>query len=103
LLKYLPKQNLDHLPAVGSAAFPERFLRLCKGECGMPRLLSRPPKYARHKASGQAVVKIGGKLRFLGPFNSAESKLRYQAAVAEWAAQQNCAPAAAVTETLPEA
>ena len=69
----------------------------------MPKLLTRPPKYARHKASGQAVVKIGGKLRYLGPFNSAESKLRYQAVVAEWAAQQSCTPAAAVTETLPEA
>ena len=75
----------------------------CEGECSMPKLVTRPPKYARHKASGQAVVKVGKKLHYLGPWNSAESKIRYQAVIAEWAADQNCAPAAAVTESLPEA
>ena len=69
----------------------------------MPKLVTRPPKYARHKASGQAVVKVGKKLHYLGPWNSAESKVRYQAVIAEWAAQQGNAPAAAVTEQLPEA
>jgi len=68
----------------------------------MPKLLTRPPKYARHKASGQAVVKIGKKLRYLGPWNSAESKIRYKAVVAEWSTEHNTAPAAAVTEALPE-
>jgi hypothetical protein len=69
----------------------------------MPKLVTRPPKYARHKASGQAVVKVGKKLHYLGPWNSAESKVRYQAIIVEWAAQQDNAPAAAVTQQLPEA
>ena len=69
----------------------------------MPKLLTRPPKYALHKASGQAVVKVGKRLHYLGPWNSAESKVRYQAVIAEWAAQQDCVPAAALSENLPEA
>ena len=47
----------------------------------------RLPKYADHKASGQAAVKFGGKVRYLGPQGSPESKARYQLAVAEWARQ----------------
>ena len=101
-------RTYDYLPTVGSAAFLERLYAFyafakCKGECRMPKLLTKPPKYTCHKASGQAVVKVGGKVRYLGPFNSAESKVRYQAVIAEWAAEQKCKPAAAVTESLPEA
>lgn len=33
----------------------------------MPKLITRPPKYADHKASGRAVVKINGKVRYFGP------------------------------------
>jgi len=54
----------------------------------MPKLLSRAPKYALHKASGRAVVKIGGKLHYLGPYGSAESKLEYRRVVSAWSAEQ---------------
>ena len=45
----------------------------------MPKLVTRPPKYARHKASGQAVVKINGKNPLPGTVEFCESKVRYQA------------------------
>jgi hypothetical protein len=51
----------------------------------MPKLVTRPPKYAFHKASGQAVVKINGKVVYLGRWNTPESKIRYQDAVRSWA------------------
>jgi hypothetical protein len=63
----------------------------------MPKLITRPSKYTCHKASGQAVVKVGGKLRYLGPFNSPESKVRYQAVISEWAAEGENRPATAAT------
>ena len=56
--------------------------------CCMPKLVTRPPKYTLHKGSGQAIVKINGKVHYLGPWQSAESKVRYQEAVSSWAAQQ---------------
>ncbi len=56
--------------------------------CCMPKLVTRPPKYTRHKASGQAIVKINGKVHYLGPWQSAESKVRWQEAVSKWSAQQ---------------
>ena len=68
----------------------------------MPKLITRPPKYARHKASGQAVVKINGKVRYLGPWNSVESKVRYQEAISAWAAEQDSRPSATVSIKLPE-
>ena len=36
----------------------------------MPKLVTRCPKYARHKASKQAVVKIKGTCRYLRPWVS---------------------------------
>ncbi len=56
--------------------------------CCMPKLVTRPPKYTLHKAFGQAIVKINGKVHYLGPWESAESKVRYQEAVSRWGAQQ---------------
>lgn len=58
----------------------------------VPKLSTRPPKYTRHKASGQATVKFGGKVRYLGPFGSPESKAAYQAAIAQWARQTYADP-----------
>jgi integrase len=52
----------------------------------MPRLVHRTPKYTLHKASGQAVVKIDGRLFYLGRFNSLESKAEYDRRIAEWLA-----------------
>jgi integrase len=44
----------------------------------MPRLVNQQPKYALHKASGQAVVCYRGKVKYLGKYDSPESRLAYQ-------------------------
>ena len=38
---------------------------------------TRPPSYCLHKASGQAVVTIDRKDRYLGVHGTSESRLRY--------------------------
>jgi integrase len=45
------------------------------------------PKYRHHKASGQAVVTLGGQDFYLGPFDSLPSRREYDRLVGEW--QQN--------------
>ena len=50
----------------------------------MPKLKHRPPSYTLHKASGQAVVKIDGRSRYLGKYGSPESHAAYRRLVAEW-------------------
>lgn len=61
----------------------------------MPRLTgSRLPKYGKHKASGQAVVKLDGRDIYLGPWNSRVSKLEYDRVVSEWLANGRSLPAA---------
>jgi hypothetical protein len=47
---------------------------------------SRLPKYRHHKPKDRAVVRIGGKDRYLGKYNSPESRERYRRLVAEWLA-----------------
>ena len=54
----------------------------------MPKRSFRPPKYSRHKASGQAIVKFSGRVHYLGPHGSEESKARYQQAIAKWATER---------------
>src|SRR5262245_52175047 len=46
----------------------------------------RIPSYRRHKASGQAVVVLGGKSFYLGKWDSPESHAAYERVVAEWLA-----------------
>ena len=46
--------------------------------------MARPPKYTLHKPSGQARVRIDGKDHYLGPFNSAESRQRYDELIARY-------------------
>lgn len=48
----------------------------------MPRR-SSPPKYARH-SSGQARVRVDGKVIYLGPYGSQESKDAYGRIVENW-------------------
>ena len=36
----------------------------------MPKLVKAVPKYREHRASGQAVVSIGGKDHYLGPYGT---------------------------------
>ncbi|QEH35442.1 hypothetical protein OJF2_39940 [Aquisphaera giovannonii] len=47
-----------------------------------PRTLS----YRHHRPSGQAVVTLGGRDRYLGPHGTAASKAAYDRLIAEWLA-----------------
>lgn len=49
----------------------------------------RDPSYRRHKPSGQAVVTIDGRDFYLGKFNSAASREKYNRLLAEWRAGAN--------------
>ena len=42
------------------------------------------PKYALHKATGQARVRINGKSIYLGPYDSEESRRRYDEIVSDF-------------------
>ena len=50
----------------------------------MPRKSKKVPSYCLHKHSGQAVVRIHGKDRYLGEFGSPESYERYERLLANW-------------------
>lgn len=50
----------------------------------MPRLTRRLPRYCHHKATGRAVVYLGGKPNYLGRYGTPESKAQYKAVVARW-------------------
>ena len=53
------------------------------------------PKYCRHKASGRAFVRIGGKMHYLGKYGSQASRREYDRIIAEFAAngrQAACDP-----------
>ena len=49
----------------------------------MPRKALGVPSYCLHKASGQAVVRVGGRDVYLGPHGSEESKNEYTRVLAE--------------------
>lgn len=50
----------------------------------MPRLSQSFPRYRKHRASGQAVVTLGGKDHYLGPHGTQASKAFYDRLIAEW-------------------
>jgi integrase len=52
----------------------------------MPK--KRKPKYALHKPSGQARVRIDGRDYYLGAYGTPESRERYDDLIAEWFAKQ---------------
>jgi integrase len=52
----------------------------------------RQPSYCLHRASGQAVVRIGGKDFYLGKYHSAESRAEYDRLIAEWYANGRSLP-----------
>ncbi len=58
----------------------------------MPRLIHRPPKYRKHKASGQAIVTINGTDHYLGPYGTKASKLEYDRLISEWLAHGRVLP-----------
>jgi integrase len=47
---------------------------------------SAVPKYSKHKASGQAVVAIGGVDHYLGPHGTKASRIEYDRLIAQWMA-----------------
>jgi integrase len=56
--------------------------------------VSRPnriPSYRLHKPTGQAIVAIRGKMFYLGPYGSVESRAEYNRIIAEWLAQGSAA------------
>jgi len=52
----------------------------------------RIPSYRRHKATGQAVVTLGGRDIYLGRYNSAASRAEYNRVIAEWTAHGGALP-----------
>lgn len=50
----------------------------------MPRKPGRVPAYCRHKASGNAVVRLDGRDHYLGPYGCLESHERYARVIAAW-------------------
>ena len=50
----------------------------------MPRLVNQPPKYRKHKASGQAVVTLNGRDHYLGPHGTKASGREYDRLIAEY-------------------
>lgn len=57
------------------------------------------PSYSRHKASGQAVVRIHGRDHYLGPYGSPESHERYARLIAQW----HSAPAVVIAPAVRKA
>jgi integrase len=55
----------------------------------MPRRSGKVPSYCRHKRSGQAVVRIGHRDHYLGPYGSPESHEHYERLIAEWRASRS--------------
>ena len=53
---------------------------------------TRLPSYRLHKASGQAIVAIRGRMFYLGRYGSDESRAEYKRIVAEWLAISPEAP-----------
>ena len=58
----------------------------------MPQLRNKYPSYRRHKASGQAVVDLGGTTYYLGPHGSKASKREYDRLIQLWLAKGRTMP-----------
>jgi hypothetical protein len=57
----------------------------------MPARRSTISKFRHHKATGQALVVIDGKSIYLGKYDTAEARERYDRVVAEWLCNGRCA------------
>lgn len=49
----------------------------------------REPSYCHHKAKGLAYVRLNGRMIYLGPYGSPESKRAYDKLKAEWHANRH--------------
>lgn len=53
--------------------------------------MAREPGYCLHKPTGQAYVNLGGKVVYLGPHGTEESKRKYETVKAEWLVNRHSA------------
>lgn len=58
------------------------------------------PKYAKHRASGQAVVRLSGQDFYLGPHGTKASKLEYDRLIGEWLANGRRLPTQEDTQPI---
>lgn len=58
----------------------------------------RTPQYCRHRASGQAVVRIDGRDHYLGTFETKASRAKYHQLIAEWESRGRQSPQPASAE-----
>ena len=72
----------------------------------MPKISDRfstvVPKYRRHKASGQALVTLGGRDFYLGDYGTKASRAEYERRVGEWLSSGRQRPLAAADLTVSE-
>lgn len=61
-----------------------------------------PPKYRKHKASGQAIVSIDGKDFYLGPHGTHASRIEYDRRIGEWLANGRQLPTCSKSITIVE-
>ncbi|MDB2525746.1 site-specific integrase, partial [Mariniblastus sp.] len=61
-----------------------------------------PPKYRKHKASGQAIVSIDGKDFYLGPHGTHASRIEYDRRIGEWLANGRQLPSCSKSITIVE-
>jgi integrase len=61
----------------------------------MPRLTHRTPKYAFHRPTGQARVRLDGRDHYLGRYGTPESKAEYDRVISEWLASGRRIPVSA--------
>jgi integrase len=53
---------------------------------------TKVPKYRLHKATGKAIVVLGGRMFYLGQYGSIESRAEYARLIAEWTSQGGVTP-----------
>ena len=58
----------------------------------MPRLNTRPPKMSLVKSTGEAVVYVNRKRKYLGPWGSEIARQRYNQFLEAWAASNGQLP-----------
>lgn len=68
----------------------------------MPTTQVRIPKLCKHKATGQAVVRLNGRDHYLGQFGTASATSAYERMIAEWLAHGRRLPNASPGPTMNE-
>ena len=58
------------------------------------------PKYRKHKASGQAIVTLSGKMHYLGPHGTKTSHVEYDRLIQEWLAHGRRLPSAVEEQSI---